>query len=113
MHVLYGDLMLSGRSGEKFRFQTCSFETRFRAVPAVYFVTRRFSDNATFRRSRHEVIFVGETASMAAPLGTPTQLEAFAKHGANCVCVHPSGDEALRREMVEDMILGHNPLLRG
>lgn len=108
----YGDLMLSGKSGEKYCFQAWPFDTRFRSVGAVFFVTKRLFRNKTFRRASHEVIYIGQTASMSDPLGTISQLQAFEKAGANCVCVYPTADEAQRMNMVEDLLAGHSPLLK-
>jgi len=108
----YGDLMLSGRSGEKYCFQTWPLGTRFRSVGAVFFLTRRVFNNKTYRRASHEVIFIGHTASMSDPLGTLSQLVAFEKHGANCVCVYPATDEVQRMTIVNDLIAGHSPLMK-
>lgn len=102
--------MFSGKSGEKYCFQVWSFGTRFRDVGAVFFVTRRLYKNATYHRASHEVIHIGETASMALPLGTGTELQAFEKLGANCVCVFRAENEAWRRRVVDDLLAGHRPL---
>lgn len=107
----YGDIILSGKSGEKFCFQTWPFGTPFRSVGAVFFVTKRLITDKTFRRASHSVIFIGQSANMAGPLGTQPQLSAFEKHGANCICVCAIADEAQRRNIVEDMVEGHHPLL--
>ena len=109
----YGDLILNGKSGENYCFQTWSFHTRFRSVGAVFFVTKRLFNSKNFRRASHEVIYIGQTSSMSEPLATPSQLDAFEKHGANCVCVYPTTDEARRINIVEDLITGgHAPLLK-
>lgn len=107
----YGDLMLSGRSGAKYCFQTWPFGTRFRSVGAVYFVTKRLITDKTFRRASHAVIYIGQSANMSDPLATQPQLNAFEKHGANCICVCQIADEAQRMAIVEDMVAGHNPYL--
>lgn len=108
----YGHLMLSGKSGEKYCFQTWPFNTRFRSVGAVFFVTKRLYKNKTFRRASHEVIYIGQTSSMADPLGTVSQLDAFEKHGANCVCVYSTANEAQRMDILEDLMAGHDPVLK-
>lgn len=107
----YASLILTGKSGARYCFQTWPFQTRFRAVGAVFFVTKRVLTNTTFRRAHHEVIHIGQTSSMSNPLGTPTDLAAFEKHGANCVCVYPASDEAYRIDMVKDLVESHRPLL--
>lgn len=109
----YGDIMLSGKSGAKYRFQSWPLRTRFRSIGAVFSVTKRqcLFENKTFHRANHEVIYIGQTANMSNPMGTLSQLDSFEKHGADCVCVYPAADEALRAQMVEDLIAAHQPLL--
>lgn len=107
----YADIMFSGKSGEKYCFQTWPLQTRFRPVGAVFFITKRVYSNKTFRRAHHEVVYIGQTPSMSNPLGTVTQLDAFEKHGANCVCVYPASDETYRTNMVKDLIESNNPFL--
>lgn len=109
----FGSLMLNGKSGTSYSFQTWPFGTRFRAVGAVFFVTKRFHNKkTTFHRASHELIFVGETANMSDPLGSVALLDDFEKHGANCVCVFPTTDETQRRNIVDDLVAGQRPLLR-
>lgn len=108
----YGDIMLSGKSGHKYCFQAWPFGTRFRPLGAVFFVTKRLFNNKNYRRASHEVLFIGETASMAEPLASLFQLDAFEKRGANCVCVYPTTDEAQRRSMLDDLVAGHSPAMQ-
>jgi len=108
----YANLILAGRSGERYCFQTWPLQTRFRPVGAVFFVTKRVLTNTTFRRAHHEVIHIGQTSNMSNPLGTLSDLAAFEKHGANCVCVYPASDEAYRIDMVKDLMEQHRPVLR-
>jgi hypothetical protein len=108
----YGDIMLNGKSGHRYCFQAWPFGTRFRPLGAVYFVTKRVYNNKNYRRACHEVIYIGETSSMAEPLASPFQLDAFEKRGANCVCVFASTDEAQRKTMVEDLVAAHRPQMQ-
>jgi hypothetical protein len=107
----FANLILTGKSGERYCFQTWPYQTCFRPVGAVFFITRRVLTNATFRRAHHEVIHVGQTSNMSDPLGTPADIAAFEKHGANCVCVYPATDEAYRIGMVKDLVASHRPAL--
>ena len=104
----YADLILTGKSGRRYCFQTWPLATRFRAVGAVYFVTRRVFTNTTFRRAHHEVIYIGQTESMSEPLGSDSQIDGFDKRGANCVCVYPAPEETDRIHMVSDLIASHS-----
>jgi hypothetical protein len=85
-----GTVVFSGKSGEKYRFEAWSLDTRFKAMPAVYFVTKREVTTSNFTRAGHEHMFLGYTADLSGPLGTAAQLAWFEKHGANCVCVYPA-----------------------
>jgi hypothetical protein len=105
----YGDLMLVGRSGQKYCFHTWSYSTRFRDLGAVFFVTRRHFTNGTYHRASHEMIYIGQTASLAAALGNPGQLAAFEKHGANCIGVRAASDAADRTNIVEDLMAVQRP----
>jgi len=107
----YANLILTGKSGERYCFQTWPLQTQFRPVGAVFFITKRVLTNATFRRAHHEVIHIGQTSNMSNPLGAPSDLAAFEKHGANCVCVYPASDEAYRIYMVKDLGESHSPVL--
>lgn len=107
----YGDLVLSGRSGQKYCFHTWSFSTRFRDLGAVFFVTKRHFTNGTYHRASHEMIYIGQTASLAEAMANPAQLAAFEKHGANCIGVRAAADAADRRNIVEDLMAVQRPLM--
>lgn len=101
----YPDITFSGKSGEKYRFQVWSLETRFRPLAAVYFVTKRARDNSTYSRASHESIYIGQTANLADPFATQMQFDCFRKHGANCICIYLLEDEQ-QRVAVENDLLG-------
>lgn len=76
---------------------------------AVFFVTKRSLDNKTYLRSAsHEYIFIGKTDNLNAPLASPNELDRFAKHGANCVCVHLVANEQQRLAAEQDLIAGNS-----
>jgi hypothetical protein len=104
----YPDITFSGKSGEKYRFQAWSLETRFKAVAAVYFVTKRAFDNTTYNRACHDNIYIGQTANLADPFGTEAQFECFRKHGANCVCIYLLEDEERRIVVEKDLMAMHS-----
>ena len=104
----FGDITFTGKSGMKYRFQTWSLETRFKALAAVYFVTKRAQDNGTYHRASHDSIYIGQTANLADPFATESQFDCFRKHGANCICIHLLEDEERRVAMEEDLIALHS-----
>ena len=98
-----GTVVFSGKSGEKYRFETWPLETRFKPSPAVYFVTRREITPGVFNRAGHEHMYLGHTPDLSAPLGTAAQLAWFEKNGANCVCIYPAESEARRAAIQQDL----------
>jgi hypothetical protein len=106
----YSDVVFSGKSGATYRFQVWSLETTFRAVPAAYIVTRRAQSSSSYNSGAHEVVYIGEAASLADPFATAADFACFRKHGANCICVYRVEHEQLRREAALDLALAHGTL---
>ncbi len=104
----HSDVTFSGKSGEKYRFQVWSLDTKFKPLPAVYMVTRRAQEGGTYNRASHEIIYIGQTANLADPFATEAQFTCFHKHGANCICVLPVSDEARRIASEEDLAALHD-----
>jgi len=104
----YGGITFAGKSGEKYFFHAWPLETRFKAVGAVYFVTKRVFSNKTYRIASHEGIFIGQTENLTDPFETQSQLGCFNKHGANCVCVYLDTDEKRRLAIAQDLLACHS-----
>jgi hypothetical protein len=104
----YGSITFTGKSGEKYRFDAWSLETRFKALGAVYIVTKRTMENATYNRASHDNVYIGQTASLADPFDTHARFACFTKHGANCVCVHLLEDEERRGAAEKDLLELHS-----
>lgn len=103
----YPHITLSGKSGEKYLFQAWSLETRFKPLAAVYLVTKRARSTGTYNRASHDSIYIGQTANLADPFSTHARFECFAKHGANCVCIHPLESEERRIAVENDLLEAH------
>jgi hypothetical protein len=103
----YGGITFNGKSGEKYYFKAWPLQTRFNALGAVYFVTRRVFSDKTYRRASHESIFIGQTTDLTAPLATSTQLACFDKHAANCICVYVEANEERRIAIAQDLLAAH------
>jgi len=104
----YPDITFTGKSGEKYRFQVWSLETRFKPLAAVYFVTKRAQDNNTYKRASHDSIYIGQTPDLTDPFGTQAQFDCFRKHGANCICIYMHENEERRIVIEEDLIALHS-----
>ena len=104
----YGGITFTGKSGEKYFFHAWPLETKFRAMAAVFFVTKRGFSNKTYRIAAHEGIYIGQTENLADPFATQLHLDCFRKHGANCVCVHLAESEDRRIAVEQDMMAAHS-----
>jgi len=104
----YPDITFSGKSGEKYRFQAWSLETRFKPMAAVYLVTKRAFDSATYNRACHDSIYIGQTANLADPFATGSLFDCFTKHGANCICIYLLEDEEQRIAVEQDLVALHS-----
>lgn len=104
----YPDITFTGKSGEKYRFQAWSLDTRFKPMAAVYIVTKRAQDNSTYRRASHDSVYIGQTANLADPFGTESQFDCFRKHGANCICICLLENEEQRVAVEEDLVALHS-----
>jgi len=98
-----GTVVFSGKSGEKYRFETWPLSTKFKASAAVYFVTKREVTPGVFNRAGHEHMYLAHTSDLSAPLGTAAQLAWFEKNGANCVCIYSEESEARRAAIQQDL----------
>jgi hypothetical protein len=104
----YGSITFTGKSGEKYRFDAWTLETRFKALGAVYFVTKRVLENTTYNRASHDNIYIGQTATLADPFDTHSRFACFTKYGANCVCVHLLESEDRRIAVENDLLESHS-----
>ena len=103
----YGGITFNGKSGEKYYFKAWPLATRFNPLGAVYFITKRVFADKTYRRASHESIYIGQTADLTAPLGSPPELGCFEKNGANCICVYVDASEERRVAIAQDLLAAH------
>lgn len=104
----YGSITFTGKSGERYRFDAWSLETRFRALGAVYFVTKRMQENANYNRACHDSIFIAHTPDLAGEYDTYSRSQRFAKHGANCICILLLENEERRVAIANDLLDLHS-----
>jgi hypothetical protein len=104
----YGSITFTGKSGEEYRFDAWSIDTRFKALAAVYFVTKRTRENTTYNRSSHDNIYIGHTATLADPFDTHARFACFTKYGANCICIYLLEDEERRIAVESDLLASYS-----
>src|SRR5262245_9336126 len=76
------ELTLNGSSGTGYTFDVYPVGTAFRAVSAVYVVTRR---ERTHQGFSHAVLYVGQTSDLGERFLRHHKASCFARNGANCI----------------------------
>lgn len=96
-----------GKSGETYGFNAYPMGQAFKAVGAVYAVTRRYKNsNGGYS---HEIIYVGETGDLSTRFDDHHKADCFTRHNANCICTHGDNDEDSRLAKEDDLIKQQNP----
>ena len=97
----------TGKSGTPYEFNVYPFNTIFKDVPAVYFVTKRYqNDKGGYS---HDEIYVGETHDLSDRFDNHHKADCFAYHDANAICVHQEGNHKKRLEIESDLRDKYNP----
>lgn len=104
-------ITFKGKSGNKYTFNVYSFDTDFKAIGAVYFVTER-TEKADGTGS-HTRIYVGQTGDLSERIDNHHKQDCFEENDANCICVHSESNEDKRLEIEADLIDNYNPPCNG
>jgi len=102
-----GTITLTGVSGASYTFNIYPWGTSFRAVAAVYAVTKRYTDSK--RGHTHTVLYVGQTEDLSTRFDNHHKAACFTRNGANCICTDPEESESTRREVETDLIESYKP----
>jgi len=101
------DLILKGASGTEYGFEVYPLDTKFKAIGAVYAITRRFQNaQGGFN---HDVIYIGQTGDLSERFDQHHQADCFGRHKANCACIHADDSERSRLRKEADLIEAENP----
>ncbi len=103
----FGKLTLKGASGQTFDFTVYSYDTEFKAVGAVYGITRR--QKKPDGNYNHATIYIGETGDLSTRFDSHHKQLCFTSHHANCKCIPPDANEDSRRRKEADLIDNYNP----
>jgi hypothetical protein len=102
------NIVFRGKSGERYRFQAWPIGTSFKAVAAVYVVTKRTYEDRTFTtKATHQPLAIGETPNLAATFVGKSDMKALAAKGANCICVLAVADAERRSHVERDLVEGN------
>jgi hypothetical protein len=103
-----GKTAFKGASGKQYGFKVYALGTRFRKLGGVFVVTSRCNgDNGGHR---HVPLYVGQTEDFSQPLDKHRKVDAFVKHGANCVCLLSDASEKSRLAKEQDLIAAFHPV---
>ncbi len=96
-------LTLTGKSETSYEFNVYTYGTAFRALGAVYAITRRVN------KETHTVIYIGQTGDLSERLDGHEKEPCFELFLANRTCIHADDDEDSRLQKETDLIGNYSP----
>jgi len=85
----------------RYSFDVYPIGTLFNPVGAVYVFTKRSVD--ALGKGTHELLYIGETGSLADRMPNHDKLAAVLYRGANCVCIHQDENSVSRLNKETDL----------
>jgi hypothetical protein len=102
-----GAMTLTGQSGQKYQFDVYPLTTTFKAVGAVYYISKRTPKQDG--GGDHSKIYIGQTGDLSDRFDNHHKADCFEKRGANCISVHTDDDEDSRLTKEADLIDAYKP----
>ncbi|WP_339783358.1 hypothetical protein [uncultured Marinobacter sp.] len=104
-------LKLTGVSGTTYTFDVYPYDTKFKAIAAVYYISRRTekSDGS----GTHTAIYVGETEDMSTRFDSHHDEACFKRNNANCKSILKETSGRRRLEIEADLVSSLNPPCNG
>lgn len=96
-----GNVRIEGASGNVYKFRAYPLETKFMHVGAIYFITSRHLRSD--RKISHSRIYCGQTSDLSKLYTSIAKIMNFQDYDANCVCILPRVEEALRVKIESDI----------
>jgi hypothetical protein len=101
-------MRFQGKSGQRYSFQAWPLGTRFKAIGAVFVFTKRTFEDRTFTtKASHQLLGIGQTASLTATLASAAEAQKIGARGANCICIYSEPNEARRAAVERDLLEGN------
>jgi len=104
------DAEFTGKVGS-YNFVVYPWGTDFKAVRAVYVITKRTAD--IYSRGTHSFIYIGQTGDLSERFDNHDKADCFTKRGANCICIHEESDEQKRLAIESDLLDGNDTACNG
>jgi hypothetical protein len=101
------NLPLTGASGTTYDFSVHSKDVTFKALGAVYAITKRYKKSDD--KFGHDVIYIGQTKDLSTRFYDHHREVCFDRNNWNCICVHLDSNESSRLKKESDLIEKHDP----
>jgi len=106
-----GSINFTGASGKRYGFSVYAYGQEFRAVGAVYVVTKATRNGNG--GLTHTVLYVGETGDLSERFDDHHKAVCFRRNGANRICVRTESSSKSRQVVEEDLIGYYAPHCNG
>jgi hypothetical protein len=100
-------LAFTGKSGETYSLRVYVWETRFKALPAVYLVASRSVEPGAV--PTYQPLFVGAADDLSKAFKSHPRNDCFQLHYANTIAVLQEQDPAARERIAADLIAALEP----
>jgi hypothetical protein len=107
----YGTVVFTGASGTNYTFTIYSFNTTFKDVGGVYFITRSETKQDNTTRLVH--IYIGQTEHLSERFDNHHKATCFKKNKADRICIFREDNEEQRLAIEQDLIDKYNPPCNG
>ena len=94
-------ISLKGCSGKTYNFDVYPKGTNFKALGAVYCISKRQNNN-------HSLIYLGVTDDISTRFNDHHKERCFVNNGANCVSIHLCSSEQERLMIEKDILCNYN-----
>ncbi len=94
-------ILLKGCSGKAYSFDVYPFGTNFKALGAVYCISKRQNNN-------HNLIYLGITDDLSTRFNYHHKESCFKRHNADCISIHLNSSEKEREIIERDILCNYN-----
>lgn len=106
-----GTLTLDGGSGTSYSFNVYSYDTEFREMGGIYYISKRTGKKDG--TGSHAKIYVGQTGDLSTRFNNHHKEQCFINNDANCKSIHAESNEKKRLEIEADLIDALGPPCNG
>ena len=101
-----GTMKVSGNSGNEYAFDLYRIEITFKALGAVYIITKRVAKSEG--GGSHTYLYVGETGDLSTLFNDHHKQPCFDRNGANCIGINLDDSEDSRLSKESDIRDAHS-----